>query len=150
MSDIDKKETFELDDSKNILSLDRYLHESIELWLHALTTAIKEGHQNSLEIGLVAQSIAANRVEGCAAAKKLIHWEKEDLPEKHDKHYDAIVRHNLESENYQKKLKNFKEGIEKLQIVDTKIKEARIGDFKVFEILKAIEKSSTKQGKVII
>ncbi len=146
----DKKETFELDDSKNILSLDRYLHESIMLWLHALTTAIKEGHPKSLEIGLVSQSIAASRVEGCAAAKRLIHWEEQDLPEKKDKSYEVTVRHNAEAAEYQKKLEKFKTELKTAEIPDKKIVEARIGDFKVFEVLKAIEKSSTKQGKVII
>lgn len=150
MDDKGIKETFELDDSKNILSLDRYLHESIELWLHALTTAIKEGHENSLSIGLVSQSIAASRVEGIATAKRLIHWEKQDLPAEGDKRYIAVVRHNEESTRYQEKLKMFESDLDGAQITDKKIKEARIGDFKVFEVLKAIEKSSTKQGKVII
>lgn len=150
MSETGIKETFELDDSKNILSLDRYMHEAIEIWLHVLITAIKEGQPNSLEIGLIAQSISANRVQGCATAKGLIHWEKQDLPEKKDKHYDAVVKYNEEAEAYNKKYDAFKKSLEDAKIADKKIVEARIGDFKVFEVLKSIEKSSTKQGKVII
>lgn len=152
MKGTDGKETFELDDSKNILSLDKFLDESIKIWLYALTTAIKEGQgrQESLNVGLICQSIAANRVEGIADAKNLIHWKKQALPEKKDKHYDAVVRYNKEAAAYDEKFKDFKKVLEEAKIEDKKIIEARIGDFKVFEVMRAIEKSSTKTGKVII
>jgi len=139
-------ETFELDDSKHVLNLDYYLHRSIVKWQDALESAIKLG---KLEDGLVSRGLAAEMVVGCAVAKGLVHWEKQDVPAESDKSYNVVIGNNKDAEEFEKKFNDFKADIEK-NVDDKNICTVRIADFKVFEILKNINKSASKHGKVII
>lgn len=138
---------FELTESEHILNLDFYLHRAILKWQDALDSALR--HEKDIDTGLVNRGLAGDMVEGIAKAKGLVHWEKEPIPEKEGKKRDAAIKNNKESEEFKEKYKEFKDEIEKTD-TPKNIKNAKISDYKVFEILKTISKSSTKKGTVII
>lgn len=141
------KEVFEFEDSEQVLNLDFYIHRSIMRWQDALEKAIIQG---KIEDGLVARGLAADMVCGCANAKKLIHWEKEEVPSEEGKKRERILKNNQEADEFQAKFKAFKDELEKQEISDKKIKEVKIADFKVYEVLKKINIGASKKGKVII
>lgn len=146
------KNVFEFEESDQVLNLDFYIHRSIMRWQDALEKAIIQG---KIEDGLVARGLAAEMVCGCATAKKLIHWEKQDVPEEKDdkkkqKKREKIIKENEEAEDFQKRFKDFKSEMEKQNINNKNIKEVKIADFKVYEVLKRINIGASKKGKVII
>jgi len=145
-ADENKPDTFELDDSEMVLNLDFYLHRSIIKWQDALESAIREG---KVEDGLISRGLAADMVYGCALAKKLIHWEEMPVPDNDEKKREAALKNNKEAKEYQDALRKYSDEIAK-KITDKKIQDVKIADFRVFEILKAINKNASKKGKVII
>lgn len=152
ISETEEKKTFEFEDSDQVLNLDFYIHRSIVRWQDALEKAIIQG---KIEDGLVARGLAADMVCGCATAKNLIHWEKQEVPSQTDdgkkvKKRDKILKENKEAEDFQVRLTEFTAEIEKQEISDKKIKEVKIADFKVYEVLKKINIGASKKGKVII
>jgi len=146
MTDVDDDENFEIDDSEHVLNLGFYLHRSIMKWQDSLEAAIKLG---KIEDGLISRGLSAEMVVGCAKAKGLIHWDIEEIPDHKDKNYDTILKNNKEAEVFKKKLKEFTESINS-SVIDENIRTVRIADFKVFEILKCINKAGSKKGRVIV
>lgn len=147
LNEIEEKETFEFEESEQILNIDFYIHRAIMRWQDALEKSIIQGKIND---GLIARGLAAEMVVGCANAKQLIHWEKEDVPEQEGKEKDKIIRNNKEADDFLKRFDLFKVDLDKQDFSDKQIKEVRISDFKVYEVLKKINIGATKKGKVII
>lgn len=147
MASEEEREVFEFEESEQVLNLDFYIHRSIMRWQDALEKAIIQG---KIEDGLVARGLAAEMVVGCATAKQLIHWEKQEIPEEDGKKKDKILKDNQEAEEFKKKFDEFKKEINKQEFSDKKIKDVRISDFKVYEVLKKINIGASKKGKVII
>lgn len=147
--DVDDKESdvFELTDSEYILNLEFYLHRSILKWQDALEAAIRQG--NDIETGLTNRGLAGDMVEGIAKAKGIIHWEELPIPDKKDKHRDTVVKNNEEAKEFKGCYEQFKKEIDKLEISQN-VKNVKLSDFKVFEVLKTISKNSTKRGNVIV
>lgn len=143
----EEKDVFEFEESEQVLNLDFYIHRSIMRWQDALEKAIIQG---KIEDGLIARGLAAEMVVGCAKAKRLINWEKQEVPEGEGKKKEKIIKNNQEAEEYKKQFEEFKKELEKQNISDTKIKEVRLADFKVYEVLKKINIGASKKGKVII
>lgn len=143
------KELFEFDESKHMLNLDFYLHRAIIKWQDALEASIKQDGKG-LETGLTVRSLEANMVEGIAKAKNTVHWDKEELPDKKDKNYDRAVKNNKEAEAFQKRYEAYKKQIEKNAEMPKNVKNVKLADFKVFEILNVISKGTSKTGKVIV
>lgn len=143
----DFPEIFELTDSEHILNLDFYLHRAILKWQDALESALK--HEKDIDAGLISRGLAGDMVEGIAKAKGLVHWEKQPVPKEEGKKKDAVVKNNQEAEDFQKRFKEFKDEIGKSSI-EPNIKRVKYADFKVFEVLKKISKSSTKKGTLIV
>lgn len=148
MKDIkEESDVFELTDSEHVLNLEFYLHRSILKWQDALESALKQ--EKDIETGLINRGLAGDMVEGIARAKGIVHWEKKPVPEKQDRHKETVIKNNKEAEDFKEKYDAFKEEIEKSEIQQN-IKKVKLSDFKVFEILKMISKSSTKKGTVIV
>lgn len=147
VSSDDSSDIFELTDSDVILNLEFYLHRSIVKWQDALEIALRQGE--NISSGLTNRGLAGDMVEGIAKAKGLIHWEKQDVPEKEGKHRNNIIRLNEQAESFQSRFKEFKKSLEGSEI-DNAIKKVKISDFKVYEVLNTISKSSTKRGTIIV
>lgn len=145
--DKDLPEIFELTDSEHILNLDFYLHRAILKWQDALESALK--HEKDIEAGLISRGLAGDMIEGIAKAKGLVHWDKVLVPEEEGKAKESVIKNNKEAEDFQKRFKVFKDEIEKSSI-ESNIKRVKYADFKVFEVLKKIAKSSTKKGTLIV
>lgn len=138
---------FELGDSEHVLNLDFYLHRSILKWQDAIESALKQ--EKNIETGLINRGLAGDMVVGIAKAKNLIHWDEQPVPEKEDKHRANIIKFNEEAKDFNKRYDAFKKNINE-QRIDENIKKVKLADFKVFEILLSISKSSTKKGTVIV
>jgi len=142
------EKVFELTDSEHVLNLEFYLHRAFLKWQDALESALKQG--SNIETGLVNRGLAGDMVEGIAIAKGLVNWEKQPVPKDEGKQRDRILKQNKEAEKFQKIFDEFKKSIESDPNLSKNIKNVKISDFKVFEILKTISKSATKKGTVIV
>jgi len=143
----EKEDIFELTESEHVLNLEFYLHRAILKWQDALESAFKQ--EKDIETGLVNRGLAGDMVEGIAKAKGLVHWDEEPVPEKQSRRRDTIIKNNQEAKEFQEKFKKFKDEIEKLN-VSKNIKNVKISDYKVFEILTKISKTATKKGTIIV
>lgn len=139
------KDVFELTDSEYILNLEFYLHRAILKWQDALESALRQ--DKAIDIGLVNRKLCGDMIEGIARAKGLIHWDV--LPVIEGKTKDIVIENNLEAEEFKKKLNSLIEELDTTNLPNN-IKQVQINDFKVFEILTKISKTSTKKGTVIV
>ena len=142
-----ESEVFELTDSEYILNLEFYLHRAILKWQDALESALRQG--KDIDTGIINRGLAGDMVEGIAKAKGIIHWDIMPVPEKENKHKENVIIYNAEAKEFNERFESFKKDIDKMNI-SKNIQKVKISDYKVFEVLKTISKSSTKKGTVIV
>lgn len=143
-------DVFELTDSEHVLNLEFYLHRAILKWQDALESALRQGNEQGIGTGLTNRGLAGDMVVGIAEAKGIIHWKREPVPAKDDKHKKKAIENNKEAEKFKTEYDKFKADLEKDAEMPKDIRKAKLADYKVFEVLKKISKSSTKKGTVIV
>lgn len=145
----------ELDIGEHVLSIDYYLHRAILKWQDSLELGIRQG---KMDEGLTARVLAASIAQGCAEAKGVIHWDEkavpvttEELSVEDRKSFDSrkkqIEKDNVEAREFRARLAEFKGGLE---TTDDLMGKTLVADFKVIEILKAINANRTKDGRIWI
>lgn len=139
---------FELKDSEYILNIEFYLHRAFLKWEDALESALKS--EKGIDTGLTNRFLAGDMIIGIAKAKGIVHWDVTPItPDMDKKKREETESNNEEAEKFNKKFEDFKK-IWNDKIVSENMKSVKITDFQVYEILRSINKSSTKQGKVIV
>lgn len=147
-----ENELTELSDSEHSLSLDHFLHRAIIRWQDAMESALKASTNSSgeaIDAGIRNRVIAGEMVVSVAKAKGVVHWDV--LPESTDPTINKIIKkNNEEAKKFQKRLEEFKDEIEKQGSIEKNMKNMKITDFKVEEILKSIAGTGEKHGTLIV